>query len=885
MSYISTARIGEQVLVWERTEAGREMVTYPTPYYFYVKSSKGEYTSMFGDKLARFEFASSREFHAAKQEMNSKGIQMFESDIPPELKVLAEHYYNVPAPKLNVCFLDIEVDYSPVIGFSTIDNPYAEINAIAMFHQWLNKYVVFALPPDNANCEVPEVGPAKQDFIDAMNDISPIDPECGLEIRFFENEKALLDAMIIEFDDADVLCGWNSDFFDIPYIAKRMEKYGQAYANKLCFPGSKKIAWREIQRFGQDHWMVDLSGRQRVDYLELFKKYEVAERPSYKLESIADEQLPHLPKLKYDGTLADLFRNDFNMFIRYNIRDTEILKGFEDKLGYVALANEMIHLSTGEFKHVGGTLKLAELAAINYCHNVFNTIVNDMDIPEESGQIKGALVLLPQIGLHQYVGSVDINSLYPSAIRAINISPETIVGQFTGHEADAQCIAKKADNTIILEYEDGNTEEHTAADWKQVLLDNKWAVSGYGTVFDQNKQGTIPQILADWYASRKVFQGKMRDAYKAGDKELAGYYDRLQYVYKIKLNSFYGALTNQYFRFYDLRMGESTTGTGRAILLHQCAKASEILDEKYLLPDRTIQEIDKKTGKTITHIGYHNDSSVVYGDTDSTYFETGADNIEDAVLFADYVGETVNESFPEFMRETFCCTEGYDQHIKTGREIVTGAGIFVDKKRYILHVLDDEGKKVDKIKVMGLDTKKTTMPKEVANKINGFIERFLKGEEWATIAIDIINYKDELADFQKDVMAIGLPKGIRGIEQYTADLAIFGDGQRLPGHVAAGIFYNKCREARDDNESLKIITGMKIKVFYLTRKIGRFKSIALPVDGESVPQWFIDDFVDIIDVDAHLERLVDNPLQNIIKAVGLVSPTKQGQLTDSLLEF
>lgn len=185
---------------------------------------------------------------------------------------------------------------------------------------------------------------------------------------------------------------------------------------------------------------------------------------------------------------------------------------------------------------------------------------------------------------------------------------------------------------------------------------------------------------------------------------------------------------------------------------------------------------------------------------------------------------------------------------------------------------------------MGLDTKKTTLPKEVADAINGYVERFLKNEDWDQIARDIVDYKDKLSSAD-NIMDIGLPKGIKGIEQYTQDLAIFGNNQRLPGHIAAGIFYNKCLKLYEDTESIPITSGMKIKVFYLRRKFGRFKSIALPVDGENIPEWFMNEFADIVDTKAHLQRLVDNPLQNIIKAIGLVAPTKQGLLTDSLLEF
>lgn len=886
MSYISAIRQGESVLVWERSEDGRKLKKFDAPYYFYVKTSldldripggirhPDQFTSMYGDKLDRWDFEHSRQFHYAKNELESSEIELFESDIPVELKVLSKHYYGVDAPKLNVSFFDIEVDYNKQIGFSSVLNPYAPINSVAIYHQHEERMIVLAVPPQDAECDIPEFGKANPDFYEKMIEISPFVDDVTVDIYFCKDEKDLLIRFLGETENSDVISGWNSDFFDVPYIGKRLELMGQRFFNMLSFPQARKPSWRPIEKFGVEQWMLDLSGRVRLDYMELFRKYEVAERPSYKLESIADEVLPELPKLEYEGSLADLYRKDFAYFVRYNIRDTEILKGFEDRLGYVALANEMVHLSTGDFKHVGGTLKLAELATINYCHHKLgNLIVNNLVVEENDSQIKGAFVLLPQIGLHEYVGSVDITSLYPKSIIALNISPETLRGQFTAKVRASEEISKASFAKLVLEYEDGTNEERTAQEWVDVLRERKWAVSGYGTVFDQSVKGIIPTILTDWFDQRKAYQKLKAE----GNKEEAAYYDRLQYVFKIKLNSFYGALTNRFFRFYDLRMGESTTGTGRLILLHQCAQVTKILDGEYAQPDR--REMDDK-GKE--HFGYSDKYSVVYGDTDSSYFATHAENKEDAIMVADRVGALVNKSFPEFMRRTFLCGEGYDQQIVTGREIVTRKGIFVDKKRYILNIIDDEGKAVDKMKVMGLDTKKTTMPKEVSKVLNHFVERFLKDEEWDVIAQDIVEYKDTLANTD-DIMSIGLPKGIKGIEDYTERLKIHGRGQRLPGHVAAAILYNLCREKYEDVESPPIVSGMKIKVFYLTQKVGRFKSIAIPVDIETVPQWFLNDFV--VDTDAHILRLVDNPLLNIIKAIGYEVPTKQGMVVNSLLEF
>ena len=901
MSYLSAIRNGDKVLVWERDKDGRELKTYDAPFYFYVEDPNGECTTIYGKKVTKYVFDEWSDFTLAKKKCLEKKMAIYESDIPPDLKVLSEKYYNAIPPKMNVTFADIEVDYDEKIGFSSVINPYAPINSVALYHSHLKKFVILVVAPKEHN--IPN-GDASDEFLAEMAKSDEL-PE-NLEVFFCRDEKELLLRLIEQLQDSDLVAGWNSDFFDIPYIAMRVLRVldgmdfdtsieGVMDAQKdrvfntakhfqrLDYKQAGRPSWRVVEKFKMEHLVLDTRGRIYTDYLDLFKKYEVVERRSYKLESIADEVLPEMPKLEYEGSLAKLYRNDLPKFVRYNLRDTEILLGFEDRLGYVDVANTMCHMSTGLFKHVTGTLKLAELATINYCHHELGgLIVNDNIVPEVDGRIEGAIVLLPQVGMHDNIGSIDITSLYPSAIRSINISPETLIGQF--HEKIEACkeIALNSEVELTLAFDDDLDDvTATASKWRTTLIGAGYAVSGYGTVFDQNKEGIIPSILAVWFKTRKDYQRQMHEASADGDKQKAAFCNRLQYVYKIKLNSFYGALNNKHFRFYDLRMGESTTGTGRMILLHQCSKVTEILDGKYAPTDRSETEISKRTGELVTHVGYSDKWSVVYGDTDSTYFATGAKDSDEAIVIADRVGELCNESFPEFMRTNFLCGEGYDQIIKTGREIVSDRGIFVKKKRYILHIIDNEGEKVDKIKVMGLDTKKTTLSKAVSDKLNGFVERLLKGEDWDPIATDIVEYK-EFINTTKDIQYIGLPKGVKGVESYTARLEA-NTTTRVPGHVRAAIHYNLALEKYHDTESPHISSGMKIRVYYITQHIGKFKSIAIPVDIETVPSWFEEHYE--VDRKMHVERLVDKPLGNIIEAIGKPVPSRQSLFIDDVLEF
>ncbi len=272
----------------------------------------------------------------------------------------------------------------------------------------------------------------------------------------------------------------------------------------------------------------------------------------------------------------------------------------------------------------------------------------------------------------------------------------------------------------------------------------------------------------------------------------------------------------------------------------------------------------------------------------SVYFKTHATNIPDAILVADAVATQVNDSYQEFMQKTFLCQPGFDNLVKCAREVVSDRGIFVEKKRYMLHLVDLDGKRVDKCKVMGLDTKKTTLPAAISKRLDKFLERFLKGESWEEVSMSIVDYKREL-ELSKDIMELGLPKGCNNVEDYTkrfnndqsmlideddeyAAKSKKGKQTSLPGHIAAAVLYNQMLVLYNDKVSLPIMSGMKLKVFNLKVKYGNFKSIAIPTDAEFIPDWFLENFV--IDKKQHITKLVDNPLQNILKAIGKSAPTK-----------
>ena len=473
------------------------------------------------------------------------------------------------------------------------------------------------------------------------------------------------------------------------------------------------------------------------------------------------------------------------------------------------------------------------------------------------------------------VAAVDVASLYPSAIRAVNISPETIVGQFFDNHIAYEEIMKKSDANLFFKFENGDMIEKTAAQWHEYLVDNFYSISAYGSVFDLKKDGFIPAILTEWFKQRKFYKKGMATAkdnmklHPVGSDEYKKFkaeYDncnRLQYIFKIRLNSLYGALGNVFFKFYDVRLAESTTRSGREVLMHMVRKAAELLDGEYTYPSE----------------------STIYSDTDSCYFLTHAKDIDQAVEVGKAVESRINASFPAFCTKAFLCTDKFNSLISAELDVVSSRSIFIKKKYYIMQVDWAEGSKVDKLKIMGIHLKKTTIPKQVTEVLSKIVQDLLKGADWIDISTRIVDYRDYLIE-DGDLTEIGHPKSVKtGLLEATKE---YNDGNkkvRMSGGVSASVFYNMCLDQYGDTESDRVLPGSKIRTYKLRRKIGRFKTIALPSDLRRTPEWFTGHFVELIDRDKQAINLVEKPLQIILEAIDKRVPTRQSMLFDELVEY
>ena len=888
MSYVDAWYNRDQDLIniVERDEKGnRHYREYPARHVFYHKDSRGKYTSIFGEPLARVSAKNVKEFR--KELAIHSNQKLYESDINPIYRCLEDNYLNVDAPKLNVAFWDIEVDFDPERGYASPEDAFMPITSIAVHLQWLEELVCLAIPPKTLS------------MAEANKAIEGI-PNTVL----YETEAEMLDAFLDLIQDADVLSGWNSEGFDMPYTINRIAKVlSKDDTRRLCL-WDQYPKKREYEKFGKTSVTYDLIGRVHVDSLELYRKYNYEERHTYRLDAIGELEIGE-KKTVYEGSLDTLYNNDFRTFIEYNRQDTALLDKLDKKLKFIDLANTIAHENTVLIQTTMGAVAVTEQAIINEAHRRGFIVPNRVQREPGSEPAAGAYVAYPKKGIHEWIGSVDINSLYPSVIRALNMGPETIVGQLRQDGTKAHVEAEMAKGksfanawegmfgsveytavmnrevgrTLTIDWEGGGSKDELSAAQVYDLIyesNQPWMLSANGTIFTYEKEGIIPGLLKRWYSERKEMQAKLKECIKAGNTIEQVYWDKRQLVKKILLNSLYGAILNPGCRFFDNRIGQSVTLTGRCITQHMAAQINEIITGTY-----------EHTGKAI-----------IYGDTDSCYFSAYSTlkqdiekgNIpwskENVIELYDTIGEEVNSTFPKFMSDSFHCPKSRGEVIKAGREIVASKGLFITKKRYAVLYYDIEGKRTDtegksgKIKAMGLDLKRSDTPVVIQDFLSHVLEMVLEGQEKERVLDYITEFRTEFK--ARPGWEKGSPKRANKITEYQAKEKKAGK-TNMPGHVRASLNWNTLKRMHDDKYSMNITDGAKVIVCKVKDNPMGYTSIAYPVDELRIPQWF----KDLPFNDSEMENsVIDEKLGNLIGVLEWdISGTRNDNNFNKLFDF
>ena len=840
MSYIDALydREHDRIHVVERRNGNRVYREYPANYIFYYDDARGKFRSIYDTPVSRFSTRNNKEFRKEVRMHSDK--QLYESDINPIFRCLEENYKDQDAPELYTAFFDIEVDFDKDRGFSPVEDPFNPITAISVYLNWLDQLVTMAVPPKHLSMATAQEMVAEFD-----------------NTFLFEREEDMIKMFLELIQEADVLSGWNSEGYDIPYTINRCTRIlSKDDTRKFCLWGQHPKK-RTFERFGAEQETFDLVGRVHMDYMQLYRKYTYEERHSYSLDAIAEYELGEC-KTQFEGTLDQLYNQHFRTFIEYNRQDTALLDKLDKKLRFLELASELAHANTVLLQTTMGAVAVTEQAIINEAHERGMVVPNRKHRDDSiDNQAAGAYVAYPRKGMHEWVGSVDINSLYPSAIRAMNMGPETVVGQLRQTMTDHYIQEKMAKNggkfadawenlfgsleytsvmntepgtEITIDWQDGSESTHSAAEIWKIVFDSHqpWILSANGTILTYEKKGIIPGLLERWYSERKDMQAKKKAA--TDPKDIA-FWDKRQLVKKINLNSLYGAILNPGCRFFDKRIGQSTTLTGRAIARHMDAYINECITGKY------------------DHVG----EAVIYGDTDSCYFSAWSVlkteveqgrmtwSKETCIALYDSIADQVNESFPGFMERAFHCPRDMGELIKCGREMVADRSLFITKKRYAVNIIDLEGNRLDvhgkigKTKATGLDLKRSDTPKVIQDFLLEILNKILSGVQRDDVVEHIRKFKYEF--MERPGWEKGSPKRVNNLTKYGAAEKEQGKAN-MPGHVRAAMNWNNMRRMNNDNYSMQIVDGMKTIVCKLKNNALGWTSIGYPTDEQRLPEWF-----------------------------------------------
>jgi DNA polymerase elongation subunit (family B) len=650
----------------------------------------------------------------------------------------------------------------------------------------------------------------------------------------------------------DVVTGWNVEQFDIPYLANRITKIlGEDEAKKLS-PWNR-ISKRETTMMNRPVQFYDISGIAILDYIQLYRKFTYSQQESYRLDNIAHVELGE-KKLDYSEfeTLHQLYKHDYQKFIEYNIKDVELVEKLEDKMKLIELALTLAYDNKVNYDDVFTQVRMWDAIVYNYLLRK-KIVIPQMSRSTKSSQYEGAYVKDPICGMHEWVASFDLNSLYPHLIMQYNISMETLVEPSKYNDNMRGFISNcniNVDNLL-------NQEVDTS-----ILKDLGVTVTPNSQLFRTQEQGVLPEIMDSMYKDRTRYKKLALEAKKKietvlEDKNQVHYlekqvarYNNLQLAKKVTLNSAYGALGNQYFRFFDIRIAEGITTAGQ-------------LSIRWI--EKKINEYMNKLLKT------EGEDYVIASDTDSIYLNMGPlvkklyPDTSDTKKVIKFMNKVCDDKIQPFIDSSYEELKEYvnafQQRMEMKRESLADKAIWTAKKRYILNVHDSEGVAYakPKLKIMGLEAVKSSTPSACRVKIK------------EAISIIMTKTEDDLHKFIEQfrhefktlpVEDIAFPRSVNGLKEYADAANIFKKG--TPIHVKGALVYNHLlREMKLNKRYQEIQEGEKIKFIYLKQpNIYNNNTLAF-LSG--IPKQL--DAEQYIDYDLQFEKSFIEPLDIILSAI------------------
>lgn len=826
--YTSVNLVRNQILLRGYRDGQRiqESIPYKPSVFITSKTGNTIYRNLQGQPVDRLEFDSindARDFMNTYKDVSgmtiyglNKFVYTFIHDEYP-----GEIGYD-PA-LINVCNIDIEVASDK--GFPDISLAQYEVTAITM--KVREKYVVFGCG----------------DFVNKDPNVKYI--KCA-------DEHALLSSFLTFWNSKeyspDVVTGWNIEFFDIPYLVNRIR-------NVLGDKDAKRLSpWQILEEYevtarGNTVTAYRPLGIAVLDYVQLYKKFTFVQQESYSLNNIAQVELGE-GKLDYSQyeSLIDLYKNDYQTFIEYNIKDVDLVGKLDDKLKLIELVFALAYNAKINFGDTFASVNPWDVIIYNYLMDQ-RIVIPQMPSVSGGESIIGGFVKEPIVGMHKWVVSFDLNSLYPHLIMQYNISPETFVKRLP-YDISIDQILSGGLKDVGYEYRD-----------------NDCAIAANLCMYRRDKQGFLPRLMETMYDDRSVYKKKMIEAKKAYencadknspeaiqlDKDISRYHN-LQMAKKIQLNSAYGALANQYFRWYDLNHAEAITASGQ-LAIRWMEQKMNIYFNKVLNTKGVDYVIACDTDSM--YLSFDRLVDHVYAKKETTPSDLEISRFLDKVC-TDKIEPYIDKCYAELADYV----NAFSNKMKMKREAIAAKGIWIAKKRYILNVYNLEGVEYHepKLKMQGIEAVRSSTPASVRENIKKALSIIMNKSQG-----DLHQFIEQ---FREDFMKlpfedVAFPRGVKGLRKYSDAAMIYQKG--TPIHVKGALLYNKTLEKKGlANRYPMIYEGDKIKFAYL-KMPNPLHDTVISVPGILPKQLGLDAYVDH---SMQFEKTFLDPIKSITDAIG-----------------
>jgi len=814
--YTNVQMVGDQFLV-RGYDNGEHFMTREkfSPTLFVPSKGKTNYQTLNGEYVEPIEPGSVREcrdfikkyenVQGFKIYGNERYIYQYISDNYPEEQITFD------IDKVKLATIDIEV--ASENGFPDVESAAEEVLLITIQDYSTKKIYTWGLGKFQNN-------------------------QNNVKYRAFSTEYDLLNDFVHWWMDntPEVVTGWNSKLYDIPYIVRRMDRVLGEKLMKRMSPWGL-VTEDETYISGRKYISYDIGGISQLDYLDLYKKFTYTNQESYRLDHIANVELSQkkLDHSEFD-TFKDFYTNGWQKFVEYNIKDVELVDRLEDKMKLIELALTMAYDAKVNYEDVFFQVRMWDTIIYNYLKKR-NIVIPPKERSDKDSKYAGAYVKEPIPGIYDWVVSFDLNSLYPHLIMQYNISPETLLDE----KHPSVTVDKILNQDLTFE-----------------LYKDK-AVCANGAMFRKDVRGFLPELMEKIYQDRTIYKKKMLSAKqqyeKTKNKELIKEIARcnnIQMARKIQLNSAYGAIGNQYFRYYKLANAEAITLSGQVSI--------RWIEDKM---NAYLNKILKTDG-----VDY-----VIASDTDSIYLNMGPlvetvykgreKTTQSVVSFLDKVCQVELEKYIEgCYQELADYVNAYDQKMQMKRENIAERGIWTAKKRYILNVWDSEGVRYEepKLKMMGIEAVKSSTPAPCRQMIKDGLKLMMNGTEE-----DVINFIDKCREKFKTLPPeeIAFPRTASDVRKYAASSTIYA--QKTPIHIRGALLFNYyIKEKKLTNKYSLIGNGEKVKYIFL-KKPNTIQENVISFIQDFPKELGLDKY---IDYELQFEKSFVDPLKSILDAIG-----------------